>query len=273
MPEQDTFLGWEKPGKALITGASAGIGSCFARQLAQKGFDLVLLARRGDRLQSLADKLEAECGIRCEILSTDLSEPDEIRKTADRIKQIDNLDILVNNAGFGTIGYFTEVPIEKTMRMFHLHMTACVLLTHAALQGMLKRKRGAIINVASVAAFFLSPGNVMYNTTKNFIKTFSENIRLEISDADIRIQALCPGLTQTEFHEVGDFEKFDKSVIPSLLWMSADKVASISLKALGKNRKVVVIPGWKNHVFAWILRHNSMIQWIARKNMKKRSRP
>lgn len=273
MPGQDKFLGWDKPGKALITGASAGIGLCFARQLAQKGFDLVLLARRGDRLQSLADKLETECAIRCEILSADLSEPDEIRKIADCINQMDNLDILINNAGFGTIGYFTEVPIEKTMRMFHLHMTACVLLTHAALQGMQKRKRGAIINLSSVAAFFLSPGNVMYNTTKNFIKTFSENIRLEVSDADIRIQALCPGFTHTEFHDVGDFENFDKSVIPRPLWMSADKVASVSLKALAKNRKVILIPGWKNRLFTWILQHNSIMRWMARNNVKKRSRP
>jgi short-subunit dehydrogenase len=270
MTGQDKFLVWEKPGKALITGASAGIGLCFARELAQKGFDLVLLARRKDRLQSVAEKLESDYAIRCEIIPADLSDIDEIRKVADLTKQIDNLDILINNAGFATLGYFADVPIEKSMRMLHLHMTACVLLTHASLQGMLKRKRGALINMSSVAAFTLTPGNVMYDATKAFLKTFSENIQLEIKDADIRIQALCPGFTHTEFHEVGDFAKFDKSVIPNALWMSPDEVVSLSLKALENNKKVIVMPGWKNRLYTWLIVHSSIIRSAIQKRVDER---
>ena len=234
MTERNNYLEWEKPGKALITGASAGMGFCFAKQLAQKGFDLILLARRRGRLQEIADKLASDYSIQCEIISADLSDIDSIKKTAALVKQIDNLDILINNAGFATIGCFADVPIEKTMRMFHLHMASCILLTHAGLSGMLKRKRGAIINVSSVAAFSLTPGNVMYDATKAFLNTFSENLMLEVKEAGIRIQALCPGFTRTEFHEVGDFENFDRSVVPDSLWMTPDDVVSLSLKALAK---------------------------------------
>ncbi|HOQ72235.1 MAG TPA: SDR family NAD(P)-dependent oxidoreductase, partial [Smithellaceae bacterium] len=111
MPHQNRFLGWENPGKALITGASAGIGLSFAKQLAQKGFDLILLARRKDRLESAAKKLESDYRIRCEIIAADLSDMDQIEKTADLIYTIEGLDVLINNAGFATIGPFAGVPL------------------------------------------------------------------------------------------------------------------------------------------------------------------
>jgi len=271
MPEQNRFLGWENPGKALITGASAGIGFSFARQLAQKGFDLILLARRRDRLERTAKKLESDYGIHCEIIVADLSDMDQIKHTADLIYTIDSLDVLINNAGFATIGAFSGVPLEKSMRMFHLHTTACVMLTHAVLEGMLKRKRGAIINLSSVAAFTPTPGNVMYDATKAFVKTFSENIQLEMEDADIRIQALCPGFTRTEFHEVGDFIHFDRREIPDSLWMSSEQVVSLSLKELENKRNPVLIPGWKNRFYVWILQHSATARQIVQNSVKKRS--
>lgn len=270
MPRQKYFLNWEKPGKALITGASAGLGVSFARQLARNGFDLVLLARRKDRLQAIAGKLESDYSIRCEILPADLSNRDEVRKAADYIKQIENLDILINNAGFATIGYFADLPVEKSMRMFDVHMTASVMFTHAALQGMLKRKRGAIINVSSVGAFTLTPGNVIYDSTKSFLCTFSENLSLEVKDAGIRIQALCPGFTRTEFHEVGDFEGFDRKLIPDFLWMPADEVASLSLQALEKDKKIVFIPGWKNRLITWLVQHSAIIRAATQKKVDER---
>ncbi len=271
MTRQNRFLGWENPGKALITGASAGIGFSFAQQLAQRGFDLILLARRKDRLESAAKKLKSDYGIRCEMIAADLSDMDQIEKTAGLIKTIEDLDVLINNAGFATIGAFAGVPMEKSMRMFHLHTTACFMLTHAALEGMLKRKRGAIINLSSVAAFTPTPGNVMYDATKAFVKTFSENIQLEMEDADIRIQALCPGFTRTEFHEVGDFIHFDRREIPDSLWMSSDRVVSLSLKALEDKRKTVFIPGWKNRFYVWILEHSATARRIVQNSVRKRS--
>ena len=261
---------WKNPGRVFITGASAGIGASYAKALAENGFDLVLLARRRDRLQALANQLESDYSIHCDIISADLAEKEEIQKAINHIRQIDNLDILINNAGFATIGYFADIPIEKSMRMFNTHMTATVQLTHAALQVMLKRKRGAIINVSSMGAFMLTPGNVLYDATKSFLATFSENLWLEVRDKGIKIQALCPGFTRTEFHEVGDFKNFDKSAIPNSSWMMPDEVVGLSLKALENSRDVVFIPGWKNRLSKWIIQHSSIVREILQRKFKER---
>ena len=229
-----------------------------------------MLARRRERLRALSSQLESDYAITCEIISADLSDSEEIEKIANHIRRIDNLDIVINNAGFATIGYFADIPIEKSMRMFHTHMTAAVQFTYAALQGMLKRKRGAVINVSSMGAFILTPGNVLYDATKSFLATFSENLYLEVRDKGIKIQALCPGFTRTEFHEVGDFKNFDKSTIPDSLWMMPDEVVSLSLKALEKDRGVVFIPGWKKRLSKWIILHSSFIRKIMQNKMKER---
>ena len=271
MPKLNKFREWKNPGKVFITGASAGIGASYAKAFAENGFDLVLLARRNDRLQALANQLESDSSIHCEIITADLAEKEEIEKVANHIRQIDNLDILINNAGFATIGCFADIPIEKSMRMFHTHMTATVQFTHAALQGMLKRERGAIINVSSMGAFMLTPGNVLYDATKSFLATFSENLWLEVRDKGIKVQALCPGFTRTEFHEVGDFKNFDKSAIPDSLWMMPDEVVRLSLKALEKSKNVIFIPGWKKRLFKWIIQHSSLIRKTLQKRFKERN--
>jgi len=257
MQKKNKFLNWDSPGSALITGASSGIGLSFAKQLAQNGFNLILLARRKNRLEKIARELESRNDIRCDIIQADLSNIEEIKKTTDYIREIDDLDFLVNNAGFATIGYFADVPIEKSLRMLNVHITATMQFTHAAIHGMLERKRGAIVNVSSLGSFLLTPGNVVYDSTKSFLNTFSENLRLEFEDMDIRVQALCPGLTLTEFHEVGDLENYDKSAIPNSMWMSPDTVVSLSLKALEKNKKTIFIPGWKKRLSKWIIMHSS----------------
>jgi short-subunit dehydrogenase len=270
MQKTNKFGEWKNPGKVFITGASSGIGASYAKAFAENGFDLVLLARRKDRLQALANLLESDSSIHCEIITADLAEKEEIQKVTNHIRQIDNLDILINNAGFATIGYFADIPIEKSMRMFHTHMTATVQFTHAALQGMLKRERGTIINVSSMGAFMLTPGNVLYDATKSFLATFSENLWLEVRDKGIKVQALCPGFTRTEFHEVGDFKNFDKSTIPDSLWMMPDEVVRLSLKALENSRDVVFIPGWKKRLFKWIIQHSSIIREILQRRFKEK---
>jgi short-subunit dehydrogenase len=273
MPKLNKIGEWKNPGKVFITGASSGIGASYAKAFAENGYDLVLLARRKDRLQALAKQLESGGSIDCEIISADLAEQEEIKKVTNHIRQIDNLDILINNAGFATIGYFADIPIEKSMRMFHTHMTATVQFTHAALQVMLKRERGAIINVSSMGAFMLTPGNVLYDATKSFLATFSENLWLEVRDKGIKVQALCPGFTRTEFHEVGDFKNFDKSVIPDSLWMMPDEVVRLSLKALENSRDVVFIPGWKKRLVKWIIQHSSIIREILQRRFKEKDLP
>ena len=273
MPKLNKIGEWKNPGKVFITGASSGIGASYAKAFAENGYDLVLLARRKDRLQAIANQLESDGSIHCEIISADLAEQEEIKKVTNHIRQIDNLDILINNAGFATIGYFADIPIEKSMRMFHTHMTATVQFTHAALQVMLKRERGAIINVSSMGAFMLTPGNVLYDATKSFLATFSENLWLEVRDKGIKVQALCPGFTRTEFHEVGDFKNFDKSVIPDSLWMMPDEVVRLSLKALENSRDVVFIPGWKKRLVKWIIQHSSIIREILQRRFKEKDLP
>ena len=260
MPTESKFLNWDNPGQAFITGASSGIGLSFARQLAQQGFDLVLLARRKDRLKAIASELESQYSIRCEIIRADLSETGDINKAADYIRHLDDLDVLVNNAGFATFGYFADLPVEKSLGMMDVHLTATLQFTHAAIQGMLERNRGAIINVSSIGSFVLTPGNVVYDATKSFLNTFSENLKLEMLDKDIRIQALCPGFTRTEFHEVGDLKNYDRKAIPDSMWMSPDEVVSLSLKTLGKRTKIVYIPGWKKRLSKWIIMHSSAIR-------------
>ena len=273
MLTKEKFLNWDNLGKAFITGASSGIGLSFAKQLAQQGFNLILLARRKDRLKTIASELESQNSIRCEIIQADLSEIGDIKKTVDYIRQINDLDVLVNNAGFATLGYFADVPIEKSLGMLNVHLTATIQFTHAAIEGMLKRKRGAFINVSSMGSFVLTPGNVVYDATKSFLNTFSENLKLEMQDMDIRIQALCPGATRTEFHEVGDLKNYDRKAIPDSMWMSPDKVVSLSLKALGKNKKIILIPGWKKRLSIWIIMNSSVVRKVlvdkANKNISK----
>lgn len=268
LKKKNVLLDFKNPGKALITGASAGLGLCFANKLAEYGFDLVLIARRKERLQAIATTLESEYSIQCEIIPADLSLVEDIEKVADSIKQISNLEILINNAGFATLGYFADVPIEKDMRMLHVHMTAPIQFTCAALQIMRKRKQGVIINVSSLGAYILTPGNVLYDATKSFLNTFSENLRAEVQGLGIKIQALCPGFVSTEFHEVGDLKNFDKSAVPDSSWMTPESVVSQSLKALEKNKKTIFIPGWKKRFTKWLYMNSSLVRYLFQKKIE-----
>jgi len=266
--EKNILLNYTEPAKAVITGASAGLGLCFANKLAEYGFDLVLIARRKDRLQDIATRLESEHSIQCEIIPTDLALVEDIEKVADRIKQISDLDILINNAGFATLGNFADVPVEKNMRMIHVHMRASVQFTYVALQIMLKRKQGIIINVSSIGAYILTPGNSLYDATKSFLNTFSENLSLELQGLGIKIQALCPGFMSTEFHESGDLKDFDKSVVPDSSWMTPESVVLQSLKALEKNKKTIFIPGRKKRFAKWLYVNSSLVRYLFQKKLE-----
>jgi len=227
---------------ALVTGASSGIGAVFARKLAARGFDLILVARRKDRLEHLASELRG-----AEVLVADLATDADIRRVEERITAETDLEMLVNNAGFGTQGRFWEAGLEVQDRMHRLHVIATLRLTHAALAVMLARAGGSIINVSSVAGLLHNPFSVSYGATKAWINSFTEALYVELKSAGspIRIQALCPGFTISEFHDVLGI---DRSVIPRSLWMSAEDVVESSLRGLEKN-KVIVIPGWRYRWF------------------------
>jgi uncharacterized protein len=232
---------------ALITGASSGIGEAYARLMASLGYDLIIVARRKERLLSIAAELENKFGISVTILEGDLCNENDISAVEEKVRNTANLSVLINNAGFGTLGPFADVDISKTLDMITVHVTAPTRLIKAALPGMLARREGSIINVASVAPFVPAAGNVNYNGTKSYLIAFSQCLQLEVKSAGIRVQALCPGFTRTGFHSVDEFKNVDFSTIPGFMWMPADKVAEQSWQALGK-KNVVFIPGLINRM-------------------------
>jgi uncharacterized protein len=238
------FMKWENPGTALITGASAGLGMEFAEQLAQKGFNLIIVARRQEKLDELATKFQHQYSIQVRVVCADLTLEEGIGKVVKIINEDANVEILVNNAGFGNIGDFARSDLSKALKMNALHVITPIHLTHAALQGMLERRRGAVINVSSISSFLRSKGGVMYSSTKIFIRNFAETLQKQLKNSGIRFQALCPGYITTEFHEVGDFKGFDRQRIPKTLWMTCQEVVTTSLKDLEKG-KIVCVPGWK----------------------------
>ena len=238
-------------GTAVITGASSGIGEAFARALAARGYSLLLVARRRDRLEALARELGERHKVATEWLAADLASDDGLARVAERISGLSERSLLVNNAGFGTRGYFQSGSLHEQERMHRLHVLATVRLTHAALNVLIPKGRGAVINVASVAAFARSSFNTSYCATKSWMTVFTEGIHLELREmkSAVQIQALCPGFTYSEFHDVLGV---DRKGIASWLWMRAEDVVEESLSGLDR-RKWLVIPGIIYRVFATVM--------------------
>jgi short-subunit dehydrogenase len=228
---------------ALITGASAGIGTAFARELAKRGYDVALVARREDRLLQLADDLGEQHNATCTVIPADLGNDGELRGVEDFLAGAADLQLLVNNAGFGAIGRFFEVPVDAQDAMHRLHVLATMRLTHAALRNLTARNTGAIINVASVAAFVPRPGGTSYYATKAWMNCFTECLHLELKSAGlkVRMQTLCPGFTLTEFHDVLGL---DRGFISKGWWMTPEEIVDASLRGLEKGQ-LYVVPGWR----------------------------
>jgi short-subunit dehydrogenase len=229
-----------------ITGASSGIGAVFARKLAA-GHDLLLIARREERLEELSRQLSAEHGARIDILVADLSKEDDLGRVAERIETDQNLALLVNNAGFGSRGLFWNTPYEQQEQMHKLHILATLRLSHAALRNFVPRDQGGIINVASVAAFIRSPGSTGYAATKSWMTAFTEGLYLELKRAGSRVavQALCPGFTYSEFHDAMGVDR--SKTAPPFFWLKAEDVVDASLEGL-RRRKLFVVPGWQYRI-------------------------
>ena len=237
----------------LITGASSGIGTAFARSLASQGYDLVLVARREAQLRSLADEVQRKFNVNAQVFPADLSDPIQVKRLETQVAEIGDLEILINNAGFGVPGKFLEIQAERNAEMIQVHILATVRLCRAALPGMISRGRGLIINVSSIAAFMATPRNATYSATKAYLNVFSEALQDELKGTGIRVQALCPGLTHTEFHDHPGYEDY-KRRIPEFFWMQAEDVVRESLDALKKGR-VICIPGFKNRLIVAIIRN------------------
>lgn len=245
---------------ALITGASAGLGVDFARQLAAEGRQLVLVARRKDRL----DALVAELG-NARAVELDLGEEGAAdRLMANLAAHDEQVELLVNNAGFGLTGRFAQLDGKRQRQMIDLNCGALVELAHAVLPGMIKRKSGAILNVASTAAFQPGPGMAVYFATKAFVLSFSEALHEEVKRQGVTVSALCPGPTATEFGAVAGFSK----PLPSMVFADSPSVVAAGLKGL-KAGRAIVIPGLMNkstaqaHRFfprSWVRRAAGMLK-------------
>lgn len=233
--------------RALVTGASSGIGKAIAEQLAADGTRLVVVARDRDRLETLAGDLDVDV----EVMVADLGDPDDLAKVAERLDDDDHpVDLLVNNAGFGLTGPFRELDIDRESAVVDVNITALHRLSHAAAVAMVDRGGGGgILNVSSLAASAPAPNSATYAATKAFVSSFSEALHAELAPQHVHVTALCPGFTRTEFQDRADFDAGD---IPDVLWQSADEVAAAGLKGVDLNRAVVV-PGGLNKVGAGVL--------------------
>jgi short-subunit dehydrogenase len=228
---------------AVITGASSGIGLVFARKLAAE-YDLVLVARRRDRLEDAARTLAAESGARVEVLVADLATDEGMETVAERLRDEPELGLLVNNAGFGVAGRFWEASLQEQEQMHRLHVMATVKLTHAALGNLVARGKGGVINVASVAGFVMGARAVSYAATKAWMVAFTEGLWYDLrsSGTAVKVQALCPGYTYSEFHDVLGMDR--TKIAGSAMWLSAEEVVEASLAGL-RAGELVVVPGWR----------------------------
>ena len=233
---------------ALITGATAGIGAEFARQLAEEGHSVVLVARDATRLQAKAEELEKRYGIRAEVLAADLADDGGVAAVVARLKDPARpVEILVNNAGMGLLRSFAENDIAEEKKHLKLHVETAMELSHAALQGMLARQSGRIINVASVAAF-LPRGT--YSAAKAWLLSFSRSANMAYAARGVKVTAVCPGFTHTEFH---DRMGMDKTVTPRWMWLDARQVVSEGLADNAKG-KAVSIPSKRYKVLTSVSR-------------------
>lgn len=228
---------------ALVTGASAGLGAEFCRQLAQECEVIIAVARRADRLEALKNELSGRAELH--VVEADLSTIEGVARTIESIRQQGPVDFLVNNAGFGTSGMFEDQLIDVQQEMVSVHINATMALCRAAIPFMRELGGGHIINVSSLASFLTGPGLTVYGASKAFLNFYSQSLQMELVDSGITVQSLCPGFTRTEFHSTPELSEFDTSQIPEESWMDATSVVAISLAALGEG-KVIVVPGEKN---------------------------
>lgn len=254
---------------ALVTGASSGIGEAFARRLAKDGYNLIIVARRKERLDTLSKELNKTYGVTVESIGADLTVKEQLLVVEKRIKETGGLDFLVNNAGLLFDGGFVDVDIEDHEQMMLLNMHACARLMRIALPDMIKRDKGTIINVSSIAGFLPRPGNVNYGATKAYVTFLTDGVSQGLSGTGIKMQTLCPGLTRTELFRN---QPSDRKEAPGFIWMSSEEVVTESFKALSKG-KLICIPGLKNRV---IIRAYNMIQilpkqviWLIRSIVRK----
>jgi short-subunit dehydrogenase len=241
---------------AAITGASSGIGRALALEFAARGFDLLLVGRDKNALEAVEEKCENDYGVKTRIFITDLADGEKVDELG---RSFENVDILVNNAGFGVKGDFAETDLGDELKMLNVQIAAVLKLTKAVLPGMIARKTGRILNIASVYSFSAVPKQSVYSACKAFILSFSSALREEVKDRGVTVTVVCPGITQTEFRtRAGITDKKNSG-------MTAEAVARIAVEATLKGKHIVV-PGAQNRLFVFLARHlpQSLMTWVVR---------
>lgn len=229
--------------RALVTGASSGIGAAFARLLAVRGSDLIVVARGAEGLERLAADLSSRHQVRVEVLTADLTNPADLRRVEDVLADpASGIDLLINNAGYGSYGTFAELDVDAEAGQVDLNIKALVRLSHAALGPMLSRNAGAIVNISSTAGAQPMAYSAVYAASKAFVTSFTHALTEELRGTGVQTLAVLPGFTKTEFHERATAVTGD---LPSIAWMEPEEVARISLQSLDRGRHTV-IPGALN---------------------------
>ena len=236
---------------ALVTGASAGIGAAFARILASHGYDLALTARRTDRLEALAEEIRLRFGVETITITADLAEVEGPAKVLDHLTDHGrHVDALINNAGYGMPGGYVTSRWEDQRAFIQLMTTSPCELAHRVLPGMVERRFGRVVNVASLAGLIPgSAGHTLYAASKAFLVRFSQSLHLETQGSGVHVSALCPGFTYSEFHDVNGTREMMNASLPSWMWLGADEVAAAGYEAAEANRAICV-PGAPNKAIA-----------------------
>ena len=250
-------------GTALITGAAHGIGAAFAQQLAASRKRLVLVDKDETGLASMRESLARSGSAEVESLAANLARPEDQDRIVERIQREEELGLLINNAGFGDPHLFFEQDPQVQCDMLQVHLLSTVRFCRAALPGMLRLGRGDIINVSSLAAELPVAGNVMYGSTKGFLRIFSEMLRVECVATGVNVQLLVPGYTRTSFHDTPNNKELDLGRVPRWMWSSAEAVATASLRALPR-RKFLCVPGACNRCISFLLRSRILPIWVIR---------
>ena len=228
---------------ALVTGASAGIGAEFCRQLAERCDVIIAVGRRQELLDELAVSLQPQCEVHA--LAADLTTIEGQTRVIEALRQKGPVDYLINNAGFSTLGNFAELELEPQQAMVDLHITASLALCRAAIGFMREKGRGYVVNVSSLVSFSPIASVAVYGASKAFLNHYSEALQLELKDDGIKVQSLCPGYTRTDFHGRESMQGFDLGWVPEEHWMETQEVVAESLAALS-GEQVVVVPGAGN---------------------------
>ncbi len=256
---------------ALVTGASAGIGASFAKQLAAKGWSLLMVARREDNLVKLKDEIIKNHAVDCHHLAVDLATPNASEVIGSFCQQHDiQVSMLVNNAGYGVPGDFDDSDWKTHHDMLQVMLTSVVELCHLFYPGMKARQHGYIINVASLAGLVPpTAAHTLYGPVKSFLIKFSHSLHLEAKDFNVHVTALCPGFTYTEFHDVNG----TRSLVNKLskkLWMHADDVVKQGIHAV-ENNQPVYINGWRNQAIAGMSKYlpDRLVRFLMRGSIKK----